>query len=309
MNEKIYTIPVNEAFEKQCGCPICTLARDLEQKEIDGIMGAAMMEPDIRIQTNRRGFCQKHFEQMLHIKNRLSLTLILESHLEEIYQRALAEKALPDGKQAAREGIPALSELEESCYVCALIENYLDKMLSTVFYLWKNDPAFIAKVKSQPYFCLPHLNAQMCIRDRPGDYQGQMLFFFENGKCARVPLTSYQVKGNRRKLTGAYAAKTPLVALYDITAGTLFTLITTNGKHLIVHSDLIPLKTTRSSIGVAVMSLRGNNKLHQALVFQDGDFVEPHKYMAKNIPAAGSFLSKKDREKDQIGLGGESGRL
>lgn len=159
MNEKIYTIPVNEAFEKQCGCPICTLSRDLEQKEIDGIMGAAMMEPDIRVQTNQLGFCQKHFAQMLGIKNRLSLALILESHLDEVYRRALSDQALPDGKQAAKEGVPALSELTHSCYVCGRIEGYLDKMLSTVFYLWKNDADFPAKVQNQPYFCLPHFNA------------------------------------------------------------------------------------------------------------------------------------------------------
>lgn len=137
----------------------------------------------------------------------------------------------------------------------------------------------------------------------PGDYQGQMLFFFENGKCARVPLASYQVKGNRRKLTGAYSDKTPLVALYDIGEDTLFTLISTNGKYLIVHSDMISLKATRSTVGVAVMSLRGNNRLHQVRPFKQGELIEAHKYMAKSIPAAGSFLSRKDREKDQLGLG------
>ena len=78
MKEKIYTIPVNEAFEKQDGCPFCRLYRQLEKKEVDRILGAAMMEPDVRIQTNDAGFCGKHYRQMLHKQRRLQLGLILE---------------------------------------------------------------------------------------------------------------------------------------------------------------------------------------------------------------------------------------
>ncbi len=158
MNEKLYTIPVNEAFEKKCGCPLCTLRNDLENKEIDAIMGASMMEPDVRIKTNHLGFCKEHFEKMLGIKNRLSLALMLESHLNDVYRLALDEKSEPDYKSAAKNGIPALSELEESCYVCGRVEDYLDKMVATIFYLWKNDPSFAKKAAAQPYFCLPHLN-------------------------------------------------------------------------------------------------------------------------------------------------------
>ena len=86
--EKIYTIPVNEAFEKSaedgaCGCAFCTLYNKLEFNEIDAVLGAAMMEPDIRMETNKKGFCKEHFDIMFGYKNRLGLALILESHLGE----------------------------------------------------------------------------------------------------------------------------------------------------------------------------------------------------------------------------------
>ena len=89
MLEKIYTIPVNEAFDAcrddaTCGCPICVLRKRLEGDEIEIIMGAAMMEPDIRIKTNEQGFCGRHFDMMLERNNRLGLALILESHLAEV---------------------------------------------------------------------------------------------------------------------------------------------------------------------------------------------------------------------------------
>ena len=84
MRDNIYTIPVSEVFEPKCGCPICRMRDMLEKRCIEYIMGAAMMEPDIRIETNKAGFCTDHFQMMLGQKNRLSLALMLESHLAEL---------------------------------------------------------------------------------------------------------------------------------------------------------------------------------------------------------------------------------
>ena len=75
MRESILTIPVSEIFEPKCGCPICRMRDMLEQRTVEYIMGAAMMEPDVRMETNRLGFCKTHFEQMRACKNRLSLRL------------------------------------------------------------------------------------------------------------------------------------------------------------------------------------------------------------------------------------------
>ena len=96
--EKIYTIPVNEAFEASeadhaCGCPFCTLYRKLENDQLELILGASMMEPDVRIKTNEKGFCATHFQMLLSGKNRLGLGLMLESHTEQL-KKELADKGL-----------------------------------------------------------------------------------------------------------------------------------------------------------------------------------------------------------------------
>ena len=89
MQESIFTIPVTELLEEKNGCPICAMVRVLEQRSVEYIMGAAMMEPDVRIETNRLGFCAHHFAQMRTQKNRLSLALILQSHLQELQKNPM----------------------------------------------------------------------------------------------------------------------------------------------------------------------------------------------------------------------------
>ena len=153
-----FTIPVNEAFEASaadpaCGCPLCALYRKLEADELDLILGASMMEPDIRIKTNESGFCRLHYDLMFTRKNRLGMALTLESHLDEL-SREIQDGGLGGGQ--GNKPMRRIGELEESCYVCSRIENNFEKMVDTAVYLWETDEEFIAKVKAQPYFCLPH---------------------------------------------------------------------------------------------------------------------------------------------------------
>ncbi len=159
--EQLYTIPVNEAFdaamaEGECICPMCTLYDRLEENELDLILGASMMEPDVRQKTNVEGFCHRHYGNMFHRKNRLGLALMLESHLAEI------EKSLSDdGLAALISGVGTgpmkkLGKLEESCYVCSRIEGHFARMFDTVLLLWREDGAFRRKLAAQKYFCLPH---------------------------------------------------------------------------------------------------------------------------------------------------------
>ena len=94
MRESILTIPVSESFEPKDGCPICTMRNMLEKRTIEYIMGAAMMEPDVRIETNRLGFCKTHYDQMLAQKNRLSLALMLQTHVQELDKSVFAKNTL-----------------------------------------------------------------------------------------------------------------------------------------------------------------------------------------------------------------------
>ena len=155
--EKIYTIPVNEAFDasaadKSCGCPFCALYNGLEKKETDAILGAAMMEPDIRIETNKKGFCRTHYDLMFGYKNRLGLALILESHLGE--NRAAA---FPKGLSAlGKDKTARLAEMADGCYLCDKIEYHFSRMLDTAVLLYGEDVKFREKFAAQPYFCLPH---------------------------------------------------------------------------------------------------------------------------------------------------------
>ena len=158
--EQIYTIPVNEAFsamleeggDYKCRCPFCEIHSRLEDKEIDRILGPAMMEPDVRIRTNQTGFCPTHFDLMLKGKNRLGLSLILESHVDELKGKL---KGGILGKSAAG-AVKTLTSLEETCYVCERIEYAFTRMIETAVLLWERDTEFGEKFRAQTCFCLPH---------------------------------------------------------------------------------------------------------------------------------------------------------
>jgi len=155
--ETIYTIPVNEAFEasaadSSCGCPFCSLYNKLEDDELELILGASMMEPDVRIQTNKEGFCRTHYDMMFTRKNRLGMALTLESHIAELADD-IKNKPL---SRAGERTIKRISSLEDSCYVCRRIEFNFAHMIETAVILFDSDEEFLPKLKAQPYFCLPH---------------------------------------------------------------------------------------------------------------------------------------------------------
>lgn len=151
MAEHLYTIEINEHFAKRCGCPICSLFSMLEKNEIDTITGAAMMEPSVRIQTNRLGFCHDHFSKMITNGKRLPVALILQSHLEEI------ESHIVPGKPETAERF--LSSIESDCYVCSRLEDKMKSIYSNIVYLWKTEESFRKLFSEQPQFCLPHYRA------------------------------------------------------------------------------------------------------------------------------------------------------
>lgn len=157
--EQIYTIPVNEAFEAGMedparGCPFCRLRDKLAKEEVDRVLGASMMEPDTRQQTNAHGFCGRHMEQLIAAGKRLPLALILESHLAQIGDAMKKPGVLPAA--AGGDTVKKLGAIAGDCYICGRIDFHFQHMLETAALLQENDPAFHEKCLSQPYFCLPH---------------------------------------------------------------------------------------------------------------------------------------------------------
>ncbi len=160
MKDSIYTIPVSEVFEPMDGCPICRLRDTLESRCVEYIMGAAMMEPDIRIETNKAGFCSLHFKKMLGCRNRLSIALMLESHLDYLKKEIFEQKNPQQrqglfGKTIDRRSQQA-QEMTHSCYVCDKIEWALSRMVDTTLGLWEKEESFRQLYAKQPVLCLEH---------------------------------------------------------------------------------------------------------------------------------------------------------
>ena len=134
----------------------------------------------------------------------------------------------------------------------------------------------------------------------PGDYKGHVLFFFENGKAAKVPLSAYETKTNRKKLTGAYCDKSPLKAAMGIGADIQVAAYTSDGRCLIFSTAQLMPKTTRNTQGVAVVSLKKKALLTAALPVDQSGIVNQSRYRTKNLPAAGAILKSEDSAEKQI---------
>ena len=128
----------------------------------------------------------------------------------------------------------------------------------------------------------------------PGDYGGALLFFFENGKVARVELKSYATTSNRRKLTGAYSDKSPLVALLPLTEEQELVLISVGRRALVVNTALLSPKTTRSTQGVQVMTLKGKDQLSEVTSLEESGITNLSRYRCRSLPAAGAVLKEED---------------
>ena len=133
----------------------------------------------------------------------------------------------------------------------------------------------------------------------PGDSKGFVLFFFENGKVAKVPLSAYETKTNRKKLTGAFSDKSPVVRVLSLAADTQIAVYSSDGRAMIFSTaDLLP-KTTRNTIGVAVMSLKKKAVLQNALLLEESSIENQSRYRTKTIPAAGAILKEEDSQEKQ----------
>ena len=134
------------------------------------------------------------------------------------------------------------------------------------------------------------------------DYKGMLLFAFENGKLAKVPLAAYQTKTNRKKLTGAYSDKSPLAGMVFFTEDKEFLLKASSGRMLLIHSGAINLKTTRSTQGVAVMKLKKGHRLFEISEYVEGTFAKPQRYRTKTLPTLGAMPANEDSTDEQLTL-------
>lgn len=134
------------------------------------------------------------------------------------------------------------------------------------------------------------------------DYKGMLLFAFENGKAAKVPLESYATKTNRKKLTGAYSDKSPLVGLLYIPEDEEVLFKASSGNMLLVHTGALALKTTRSTQGVAVLKPKKGHRLFSIERYKDGTFTNPKRYRTGSLPARGALPVNDDSKDQQLSL-------
>lgn len=188
MKEKIYTIPVNEVFSQECECPLCVLEKRLEEEYISYFLGPSLMEPDCRIETNDKGFCRRHFEQLYNKQeNRLGLGLMIDTHITEQLSRLksayVSDKPsnIKTSKKAALEMpklqkfklfggrkpagtkqgsmdklLQVLKSLENSCAICKKLSYTMERYIDVVFYLWSGEEEFREVFESKTGFCMLH---------------------------------------------------------------------------------------------------------------------------------------------------------
>ena len=154
MKEHIYSIPLTEALEKKDGCILCTLEKDLEKAAVEYFLGPSMMEPDSRIITNEKGFCPAHMKMLFDGNNRLSLALMLETHIKELADGLCATKSQGFFKKDT-----VGERIERRVHSCALCDKLSAQMSAAgrnLAYLWASNDDFKKMFESAPPLCLRH---------------------------------------------------------------------------------------------------------------------------------------------------------
>ncbi len=136
----------------------------------------------------------------------------------------------------------------------------------------------------------------------PGDYRGFMLFFFANGKCAKVELSAYRTTSNRRRLTGAYSDKSPLRSVVYLTEDTEIAVYSTEPRCLVVSTVLMGVKTTRATQGVGLMTLKRSKTLDRACTLEESGITNLARYRGRSIPATGALVREEDSEDRQMSI-------
>lgn len=167
MKEQLYTIPVNDAFDTDCECPVCAMKKSLEEDAVEFTMGPSYMEDDIRMVTDKIGFCEKHVQKLYENQNRLGLALMLNTHmkktiadLENLSKEKVAAASIFKKKSDKPNGVVSyIHSLNKSCFVCNRIEKIYARYLATIFYCYTHDEGFRKKLTDCKGFCTTHFGA------------------------------------------------------------------------------------------------------------------------------------------------------
>ena len=172
MRDDICTIPVSEVYEVDDGCAICRMYSTVEERIITYIMGDAMMEPDVRIETNKTGFCPEHYDKMLSHRGRLQLALMLETHIKSVSDEIFKKKLFnSSGKKADK-----AKSITDSCFICDKVEWGISRMIDTIYRCYENERDFRELFNAQSQICLPHYERLMHGIDKRKNprYAGEM---------------------------------------------------------------------------------------------------------------------------------------
>ena len=182
MKEQLYTIPVNDAFAVDCECPVCSMYDSLEKDAIEFTMGPSYMEDDIRMETNKIGFCTHHVKQLYKHQNRLGLALILHTHMQrtnrDLEDLLSSDKPVKKGLFAKKtENASPVTEyienLNHSCYICNRIDRIFARYLATIYHCYEHDEEFRRKFAASKGFCTKHFG--MLYEGTPSSLSGKRL--------------------------------------------------------------------------------------------------------------------------------------
>jgi len=165
---KLEISKVHDAYRQGGECPLCLLEASAEKALLISFQHSRAMEPDVRVRTNREGFCAEHVRRLYAGKNKLGLGLAIHTRLQHVLPEVAAalgeaEKAAGgrDAKQAAVRAAARLSGIGESCYVCGLLRQDRERWIFTILYLWSKDPEFPPVFRASRGFCIPHFAAMV----------------------------------------------------------------------------------------------------------------------------------------------------
>jgi len=164
MRQHIDTIPVWDAYKQDCECPLCMLEETNEHNYVDAFMGGSVMEPDVRVEVNKKGFCGRHFKLMLNNNNRLGVALMAHTYLKETMAR-LGEASMAVNEAPSKGGFFSrrapqagadLRPITDTCILCDRLNETMDRYVYTIVYMWKHEPSFRVALTKSKGMCLKH---------------------------------------------------------------------------------------------------------------------------------------------------------